>query len=46
MTEQDMDMVGDLILRALAAHDNDSALADIKREVETMCARFPLYRDR
>ncbi len=45
MTTHDMDAVGDLILRALAAHDNDSALAAIKGEVEGLCARFPLYRE-
>ncbi|MBK5295692.1 MAG: serine hydroxymethyltransferase, partial [Vicinamibacteria bacterium] len=46
MTEKDMDAVGDMILRALAAHDNDGALAAIKREVEELCARFPLYQER
>ena len=25
------------------AHDNDSALAAIKGEVEALCSRFPLY---
>ena len=44
MTEPDMDAVGDLIVRALAAHDNDSALAGIKTEVEQLCLRFPLYQ--
>ena len=39
-----MDAVGDLIVRALAAHDNDSALSGIKSEVEQLCARFPLYQ--
>ncbi len=41
--EKEMDVVGDLILRALGAHDNDSALAAIKVEVEALCSRFPLY---
>ena len=44
MTEKDMDVVGSFILRALAAHDNDSALGAIKGEVEELCARFPLYQ--
>ena len=44
LTERDMDAVGDLILRARAAHDNDGALAAIKGEVETLCAKFPLYQ--
>ena len=46
MTEKDMDVVGAFILRALAAYDNDSALAAIKSEVEELCGRFPLYQER
>jgi glycine hydroxymethyltransferase len=42
MGEMEMDQIGDLILRALASSDNDAALAKIKGEVETLCARFPL----
>jgi glycine hydroxymethyltransferase len=42
--EKEMDVVGDLILRALGVHDNDSELAAIKGEVEALCARFPLYQ--
>jgi glycine hydroxymethyltransferase len=44
MTEKEMDLVGDLILRALATPDGDRALATIKTEVEALCRRFPLYR--
>jgi glycine hydroxymethyltransferase len=44
MTEKEMDLVGDLILRALATPDDDRALALIKTEVEALCRRFPLYR--
>jgi glycine hydroxymethyltransferase len=43
MKEAEMDQVGDLILRALAAHDNDPALDVIRIEVEALCGRFPLY---
>ena len=43
MGEQEMDQIGELILRGLAAHDNDSALGAIKTEVETLCRSFPLY---
>ena len=46
MAEKEMDVVGAFILRALAAHDNDSALAAIKGEVEGLCAKFPLYQER
>jgi glycine/serine hydroxymethyltransferase len=38
-------VVGAFILRGLAAHDNDSALAAIKSEVEQLCAKFPLYQE-
>ena len=40
MAEKDMDAVGDFIVRALAAHDNDGALGAIKSEVEQLCARY------
>jgi glycine hydroxymethyltransferase len=43
MREPEMDVVAGLMARALAAPDNDSALASIKHEVEALCARFPLY---
>ena len=42
MGEKEMDQIGDLILRALATPDNESALAAVKSEVEALCARFPL----
>jgi glycine hydroxymethyltransferase len=42
MGELEMDQIGDLILRALATPDNESALAAVKSEVEALCARFPL----
>jgi glycine hydroxymethyltransferase len=44
MTEKEMDLVGDLILRALATPDDDRALGMVKAEVEAICRRFPLYR--
>jgi glycine hydroxymethyltransferase len=43
MGEHEMDRVGELILRALAATDNDSELARVKGEVESLCQQFPLY---
>jgi glycine hydroxymethyltransferase len=42
MTEKEMDLVGELILRALATPDDDRALGMVKTEVETLCRRFPL----
>jgi glycine hydroxymethyltransferase len=46
MKEKDMEEVGRLIARALAAVENDSALADVKRDVAKLCGRFPLYAAR
>ena len=43
MGEREMDRVGELILRALAATDNDTELARVKGEVEALCQQFPLY---
>ena len=44
MAEKEMDLVGELILRALTTPDDDRALGMVKTEVETLCRRFPLYR--
>jgi glycine hydroxymethyltransferase len=44
MSEKEMDLVGDLVLRVLATPDDDRALAIVKTEVEALCRRFPLYR--
>jgi len=41
-----MDQIGDLIARALAAPDEDRALAVVKSEVERLCRKFPLYPER
>ena len=43
MREGEMDVVADLIARALAATDNDAVLAAVRSEVETLCRKFPLY---
>ena len=40
MGEREMDRVGELILRALAATDNDTELARVKG-VESLCQQFP-----
>ena len=45
MDEAAMDEVGDLIGEALEQAGNESGLADVKRRVETLCGRFPLYAD-
>ena len=46
MKEPDMETVGRLIARALAGVDNESELADVKRDVQKLCERFPLYASR
>jgi glycine hydroxymethyltransferase len=46
MREVEMDVIGDLIARALAAPDDDRTLGTIKTEVERLCRKFPLYPER
>ena len=46
MKEADMEEVGLLISRALQAVESESALAEVKRDVQKLCARFPLYAAR
>jgi glycine hydroxymethyltransferase len=43
MRESEMDLIADLMARALAATDDDGALASIKKDVKKLCDRFPLY---
>jgi glycine hydroxymethyltransferase len=43
MREAEMEIVGDLITRALKTPDDDRALAMVRAEVETLCRKFPLY---
>ena len=43
MREPEMDVIADLIAHALAAPDDDGALATVKMEVEALCRKFPLY---
>ena len=43
MREAEMDIIGELISRALRTPDDDRALATIRTEVETLCRKFPLY---
>jgi glycine hydroxymethyltransferase len=46
MKEADMETVGRLIARVLRDHKNESALADVRRDVTKLCGRFPLYAAR
>jgi len=45
LREPEMDVVAELIARALASPDDDAALASVKSEVEVLCRKFPLYRE-
>jgi len=46
MKEAEMAVVGGLVARALHAVDNETELAEVKREVRKLCDRFPLYASR
>ena len=43
MGEPEMDLVAEFIARALAAPEDDAALAMVRTEVEALCRKFPLY---
>jgi len=45
MREDEMDIIGELIARALATPDNDHVLTAVRNEVEKLCRKFPLYPD-
>ena len=46
MREPEMDVIGELIARALTAADDERALGMIRTEVERLCRKFPLYPER
>jgi glycine hydroxymethyltransferase len=46
MKEPEMAEVGRLVARVLAAVENETVLAEVKRDVQKLCARFPLYASR
>ena len=43
MRETEMEQIGTLMARVLAAPDDDSVIGMVKTEVEALCRRFPLY---
>jgi glycine hydroxymethyltransferase len=43
MGEPEMDLVAEYIARALAGPEDDAALAMVRKEVEALCRKFPLY---
>ena len=46
MGPDEMDVVGDLIARALEAREDDAALANVRAEVAELASGFPLYAGR
>ena len=45
MGEPEMDQIGELISRVLAAPDDHKAATAVRAEVESLCRKFPLYPD-
>ncbi len=45
MGEPEMDQIGELISRVLAAPDDHKAAIAVRVEVESLCGKFPLYPD-
>jgi glycine hydroxymethyltransferase len=46
MKEPEMERIGRLIARALAKVDDETVLGEVKRDVQKLCAQFPLYAAR
>jgi glycine hydroxymethyltransferase len=46
MREPEMDQIGDLIARVLAAPDDERTGSMVTNEVERLCRKFPLYPER
>jgi len=45
MREAEMEQIGGLMARVLAAPDDDRVIGMVKSEVDQLCRRFPLYAD-
>jgi glycine hydroxymethyltransferase len=46
MRERDMEVIGRLIAKALTGVENETILGEVKKDVQQLCARFPLYATR
>ncbi len=46
MKEAEMDLIGGLIARVMTAPEDDDVIAAVKRDVEQLARRFPLYPER
>ncbi len=45
MNEEEMLTIGRLIIDVLKDPENETKTAEIRKEVETLCSRFPLFRE-
>ncbi len=45
MRETEMELIGELIGRVLAAPETDKVISMVRLEVEKLCKKFPLYQD-
>ena len=43
MTETEMELIGELIERVLAAPEDDGVARMVRSKVESLCRKFPLY---
>ena len=43
MREAEMEIIGELIARALQTPDDETSLAMVREDVEALCRKFPLY---
>ena len=46
MREPEMELIGDYIIRALNAPEDDGTLGMVRADVEKLCRKFPLYPER
>ena len=45
MKEQEMKMIASFIDKAIVNYEDESVLADVKKEVNELCSKFPLYSE-
>ena len=46
MKEKEMTQIAEWITEAIEKRDNETAIGEIRKKVEKLCANFPLYKDR
>ena len=45
MKEQEIDLIGELIIEAIKNGENQEALISCKKRVNDLCSKFPIYKD-